>query len=565
MKKVVSILLACVVALSIGSFSLAKDLKIAEVLDEISPAEYVKMSLEERKAYKDIVIYPMYSEASYNMDQGPWDSLLERLWNSGQIYRELTYIVRHAAFSLLHPRIKLVVSTFNPWTPRCQDVLMSLYASGDIENSPAIYWWERDAIDKGLCADLTPFYKDYMSDLKLDVPLDVYNSLTANFWKDGKLWFIPIPAQNAWRANGTFWYRTDWFEEAGIFDEYGKPGPSSDWTYEDFREIAKKLTDTKKGRWGYVKGAINLTSQGDLAYVRSYGHLRFRPRKDGTGWEFNSEDPVVANEVKLLNEMMFKDKSMLGGVDYGFGECGAEMINGRVGMGELRLMSMLPNWTSNAYGDIPWSVALNPAAPYGMRANTMRMVGLSINPLYDQKQIAASLEVFKHTYVGRGQNITVYGASIYRNMGIPYGYLMPDTPVFQLEYPSTFEPPLTERYPKKIVDLIDRTKNTPRAPDPLAYGLEIPLNQFDWGDELRDVTFRRLWSLALTTPDLDVEKALKDTAKIVNPILADLNIKDARTKFKNYFTALGEFYKKNYPEFYEKEWPTLLENQYKVW
>jgi len=131
LKKIVSILLACIVALSIGSFSLAKDLKIAEVLDEISPVEYVKMSLEERKAYKDkgIVIYPMYSEASYNMDQGPWDNVLERLWNSGQIYRELTYIVRHAAFSLLHPRIKLVVSTFNPWTPRCKDVLMSLYAS----------------------------------------------------------------------------------------------------------------------------------------------------------------------------------------------------------------------------------------------------------------------------------------------------------------------------------------------------------------------------------------------------------------------------------------------------
>jgi len=64
-------------------------------------------------------------------------------------------------------------------------------------------------------------------------------------------------------------------------------------------------------------------------------------------------------------------------------------------------------------------------------------------------------------------------------------------------------------------------------------------------------------SLALSTPDLDVEKALKDTAKIVNSILAEQHVEDGKAKFKNYFTALGEFYKKNYPEFYEKEWPTL--------
>lgn len=550
----------CLSLALVGSFALAKDIKIAEALDEISPAEYNKMSLEEKEAYKDIVIYPMYDFASYNIEQGPYENIYERLRHSGEV-KILTYLIRQAAFSLAHPRVKVIPSTFNPWTPRCQDVLMSLYASGDIENSPAIYWWGRDAIDKGICADITPFYKDFMSDTKLAIPLDVFNVLTAKFWKDGKLWFIPGGYE--WRADGTFWYRTDWFEEAGIFNEYGEPGPSSDWTYEDFREIAKKLTDAKKERWGFVRGAINLCSQGNLAYVESHGHLRFCPRKDGTGWEFNSNDPVVANEVKLFNEMMFKDKSMLGGADYGFGECGAEMINGRVGMGEGR--SIWLAWDSNPYGDIPWSGALNPASPYGMRANTMYIPTLAINPLYDQKQIAASLSVFKFVKGdGLGVNIKSFGFDIYRRLGIPYSYIT-TTSVFQMQYPSKIEPPPTERYPKKAIDLMNQIKTTPAAPEPLSYGLEISLNQQNWSEELKDAALRRLWSLALSTPDLDVEKALKDTAKIVNPILAEQHIEDAKAKFKNYFTALGEFYKKNYPEFYEKEWPTLLEKQYKVW
>ena len=41
-------------------------------------------------------------------------------------------------------------------------------------------------------------------------------------------------------------YRKDWFREAGIFNEFGEPGPRSDWTWEDFRKIAKKLTDPSK-------------------------------------------------------------------------------------------------------------------------------------------------------------------------------------------------------------------------------------------------------------------------------------------------------------------------------
>ena len=265
--------------------------------------------------------------------------------------------------------------------------------------------------------------------------------------------------------------------------------------------------------------------------------------------------------------MMFKDKSMLGGVEYNGGSCISEGTNGRAGMLEYRLISghtaLLPDvgMGSLAWGGIPWSGALNPAAPYGMRANTMEMGFLSINPLYDQKQVAASLAFWKHVNVGIGQNINIFGFEVYKELGaFLHDFPGGDTPVFQMQYPSKHLPSLAEKYPKELIDLVNQIKTIPPTPDPLTYDVEIP-----WSEELKTAAMRSLWSLAFSTPDLDVEKALKDTAKIVNSILAEQHIQDAKTKFKNYFTALGEFYKKNYPEFYEKEWPTLLEKQYKVW
>jgi multiple sugar transport system substrate-binding protein len=40
-----------------------------------------------------------------------------------------------------------------------------------------------------------------------------------------------------------------WFNKA-IFDKAGVAYPSADWTWDDFRETAKKLTDAKAGVWG---------------------------------------------------------------------------------------------------------------------------------------------------------------------------------------------------------------------------------------------------------------------------------------------------------------------------
>jgi len=265
------------------------------------------------------------------------------------------------------------------------------------------------------------------------------------------------------------------------------------------------------------------------------------------------------------NDMMFKDKSILGGADYNPGKCNEEAMAGRVGMEEYRLQSLLGSYIRAEFPtNISWGGVINPQGPYGMRANTMGTSFGQVNPMYSQKQIAAMLALGKFMMVGPGANAWVYTRLLRQQIGSTFGYSapamrMPGLTLFELQYPVKGEPTVADTYSKEFVDLIEKLKSIPKVPDPLFYGVEIPSS-----GEL-DAALNALMSLALSQPDLDVEKAVKDTAKIANSILAEQHIKDGKAKFKEYFTALGDFYKKYYPEFYSKEWSSLLEKQYKVW
>jgi multiple sugar transport system substrate-binding protein len=71
-------------------------------------------------------------------------------------------------------------------------------------------------------------------DQKPNFPEDRWKGIT----KEGKIYGVPAFAFVDWG-----YYRSDWFEEAGI------AGPPT--TYAEFVDIAKKLTDPAKGRFGF--------------------------------------------------------------------------------------------------------------------------------------------------------------------------------------------------------------------------------------------------------------------------------------------------------------------------
>ena len=61
---------------------------------------------------------------------------------------------------------------------------------------------------------------------------------------DGKQLGIPKDLDSA-----AVWYNKDMFDEAGI------PYPTADWTWDDFREIAKKLTKADGSQYGLAMEA----------------------------------------------------------------------------------------------------------------------------------------------------------------------------------------------------------------------------------------------------------------------------------------------------------------------
>ena len=71
---------------------------------------------------------------------------------------------------------------------------------------------------------------------------------------------------------------------------------------------------------------------------------------------------------------------------------------------------------------------------------------------------------------------------------------------------------------------------------------------------------------AVTDPNCDVQEVLNKAAGIANSTALDYKIKgQTMENFKEYYTALGEFYKKNFPDYYKNVFLKLYEKYYKVW
>jgi multiple sugar transport system substrate-binding protein len=89
-----------------------------------------------------------------------------------------------------------------------------------------------DMVGLGGLVDLTDRVNNW--ELKDSFPDSTWSAATL----DGKIYGIPAYSYVDW-----MYYRVDWFEEAGI----SKPPE----TWDEFREVALKLTDPSKGRFGF--------------------------------------------------------------------------------------------------------------------------------------------------------------------------------------------------------------------------------------------------------------------------------------------------------------------------
>jgi multiple sugar transport system substrate-binding protein len=240
------------------------------------------------------------------------NATVEITWWTGQTTEAQKVAEGLAAdYKKLHPNVTVKAS---PGAPTTDDLLAKLsagFAGGTYPDlSYAFGNWAGDLGASGKTQDLTSFVND--PSFKWDeMPSAARTVATSN----GKVIGVPALVDNL-----AVIYNKKLFDEAGL--EY----PKDDWTWEDFRITAKKLTDSSKNQYGTaysVSGSEDTTWHLWPLLWQNGGKIL-----EGTKPVFNSDAGVAALET--LRAIAVDDKSMY--LDQTDEKYGPLFNSGRVGM-----------------------------------------------------------------------------------------------------------------------------------------------------------------------------------------------------------------------------------------
>ncbi|MFF1877149.1 ABC transporter substrate-binding protein [Leifsonia sp. NPDC058230] len=191
-----------------------------------------------------------------------------------------------AAFTKENPNITVKVEE-RPW-PEYWSTLQTGAAGG---TAPDAFWM--------LAQNIRPYASggqllDISGEIKAEnVDLNKYPKAVLDLYDqgDGKIYGLPKDVDT----------NAVWFNKA-IFDKAGVAYPKSDWTWDDFRETAKKLTDPAAGVWG-VAAPIDYQGGYYNTILQAGGQVI---SKDGTKAEIDS--PEAQAGIKFWTDLQ-ADKS----------------------------------------------------------------------------------------------------------------------------------------------------------------------------------------------------------------------------------------------------------------
>ncbi len=154
--------------------------------------------------------------------------------------------------------------------------LQTMFAGGTPPNLASFQGWEWQAYaDKGL---LQPVDDWITRDKVTNVYPSGYTSVEQSTKRNGKTFLIPLQA-----ATMIMFYAKK------IFDDAGVAYPKTDWTFDEFVETAKKLTDAGKGLFGYQ---VNGNWYRDIGWIVGTGKREFDTIIDPKKAMFNQPEIV---------------------------------------------------------------------------------------------------------------------------------------------------------------------------------------------------------------------------------------------------------------------------------
>jgi len=499
----------------------------------------------------------------WNVIENTTQETIKKWFETNNIWGPL-FLSSAIYFHLLHPRVKVVGIEWDMWGAEAGQRLMAGIASGYV---PAKFYYQSmgnipTCVEKGLLADIT--------DTVLTRHADWWNALPECIRKNcmykGRIWALP-DRQSSNYPGDIIRYRRDYFQEAGIFNAAGEPDPNWDWTWKDFRDIAKKLTDPKKNRWGTTLEATGSRNTFEKI-CQTFGVPVLIPDKSGKyTWRAGFDTPETINTAfKLYHDLVFEDKTALVSVEYDWIGTRNEYLSGRVGMlyypynhvtqRALAYPHRLDpvKITTDIEGVAPW-----PKGPYGTRKmNESAFVTPSIgfDPTLTKEQLDAVVDLQLFTDFGPG--VFMYsGLGYYLNIGLPEsGITDLIGPKDMVKFPGA--PSMDEYMPERYLKCKQFLHAQPIPPTRYEYNLAL----IDSAGFLSGI--HSAVQSTITNPNWnEVVKSIHSAAKQVN-VSALNNKTGTKEDLKAYFAALDKYYKDNYPTYYEKMFKSLWEKYYKL-
>ncbi|WP_053374944.1 ABC transporter substrate-binding protein [Paenibacillus sp. FJAT-27812] len=212
-----------------------------------------------------------------------------------------------------------------PWitieqVPVNSQPIMEIIATLEAAGTPAdLTWIDSDLItfdQAGLVEDLTPYIDKDPTFQDVQLPEGFFDTMT---YKDKKLAvpFVDVP----------MWILVN----KDLLAKHGVEMPANDWTYDDFREVAKKITDPEAGEYGLTtQPEFQMRVLSTKAIADGHAANIHYMNEDLTQSLLNTPD--VMNDVRWLSDFVWKDGSMQSNAKAAEqGDVTREFINGKTG------------------------------------------------------------------------------------------------------------------------------------------------------------------------------------------------------------------------------------------
>jgi hypothetical protein len=351
----------------------------------------------------------------------------------------------------------------------------------------------------------------------------------------GKVYGIPLGAPSAY----CFVYRVDLFKQAGITP------PTNDWTLDDYVTLSTQLSQ----KFNYKIYGTDLLWQYTNWYFAELANINgvpwpqyffYVPNASGNGFAMAPVEEIA--RALTFYQTMVKNKAALAGSSETLGTLNNDVPDGKCVM-TLRQTKQLGSSFLSNIGQAGFiqpdqiGVVAVPQGPEGLRNFDLRSTPYCINASVTGDKLALAFEWLKDFNGPRGTAL-----------GLAMNGMANQVPPYPSAYPGVAFPEwMLQVFPKQWIDVLNSNLclNIALPPAPATYG--IPGSMPTGSASGTDPFIQQV----ITDPTADVTTIATQCKQHIEGTILNTPVQGCnKTNWHAYYTALGAFFKANYPTYY---------------